>query len=125
MIGSEMEDEKFITIPVSIDRQTLWEATFGGGWEYSSWWVGLKYGVGGAWDEIGDGTFILTCEDPDDENAKPIKKTLTIDDLARAWGIAVQENYHHCGTSWDLEDTDHCVSDGLLQLAFFGEIIYG
>jgi hypothetical protein len=121
-----MEDqtEKFITIPVSIDRQRLWEATFGGGWEYSSWWLGLKYGNGGDWDVIGDGTFTLTCEDPDDED-KRIKKTLTIEDLARAWGIALKENYHHCGTAWDLEDPDHCVSDGILQLAFFGEIIYG
>ena len=122
-----MEDKtgNLITIPVSIDRDLLWSSTFGGGWEYSSWWVGLKYGVGGDWDTIGDGTFTLKCEDPDDPDAKPISKTLTIDDLARAYAISIKENYHHCGQRWDLEDPDHCVSDGILQLAFFGEIIYG
>jgi len=118
-------NDNLITIPISIDRETLWSGTFGGGWEYSSWWVGMKYGVGGSWDTIGDGTFTLTCEDPDDPDAEPIKKTLTIADLARAYGIAVENNYHHCGTKWDLEDPDHCVSDGILQLAFFGELIYG
>ena len=56
-----MEDktENLITIPVSIDRDLLWSSTFGGGWEYSSWWVGLKYGVGGDWDTIGGLMFHL------------------------------------------------------------------
>jgi hypothetical protein len=121
----ENKEDNLIVIPVSIDRDTLWSNVFGGGWEYSSWWVGLKYGKGGSWDNIGDGTFTLTCEDPDDDNAKPVKKTLTIDDLARAYGVALSNNYHHCGTAWDIEDPDHCVSDGILQLAFFGELIYG
>jgi len=118
-------EDNLIIIPVRIDQDLLWSSTFGGGWEHSSWWVGLKYGVGGDWDKIGDGTFTLTACDPDDDDEPKVKKTLTIKDLARAWAIALENNYHHCGTSWDLEDPDHCVSDGILQLAFFGEIIYG
>lgn len=121
----ENNTENLITIPVSIDRQKLWEATFGGGWEFMPWWVGMKYGKGGDWDNIGDGTFTLATIDPDDPDAKPEKKTLTIDDLARAWGVALQNNYHHCGSAWDLDDPDACVSDGILQIAFFGELIYG
>jgi hypothetical protein len=120
-----IKEEDLITIPVSVDRQTLWSNTFGGGWEHSSWWVKLRYAKGGDWDTIGTGVFTLTACDPDDDSAPLETKTLTIDDLARAWGMALTEGYYHCGTRWDLEDPDHCVSDGILQLAFFGEIIYG
>jgi hypothetical protein len=113
-----------IKIEIEINKDTLWQAAFGGGWEFSSWWRSLKYGVGGDWDSVGDGSFTISIDNPDDQE-KALTKTLTIDDLARAWAIAVKDNYRHCGTAWNLEDTDNCVSNGLLQLAFFGEIIYG
>ena len=118
-----MEDK--ININVPIDKQLLWEATLGGGWEYMPWWIELKYGVGGFWDRIGDGTFVLTFQDPDEVGCNEVSKTITIDDLAKAYSIALTEGYEHCGSAWDLEDPDACVSDGLLQLAFFGEITYG
>ncbi len=121
---SETQEKQYITIPVSIDRDLLWESTFGGGFEYSPWWGKLKFDSDGDWNKYTTGIFTISCEDPENED-KMITKTLTIDDLARGYGIALRENYHHCGTAWDLEDPDACVSDGILQLAFFGELIYG
>jgi len=118
-----MDDKINIIVPIS--KQTLWEATFGGGWEYMPWWTGLVYSDGGDWDKIGTGEFTLTACDPDDPSEPDTTKTLTIEDLAKAYSIALAEGYEHCGGAWDLDDPDACVSDGLLQLAFFGEVIYG
>lgn len=118
-----MNDKINITVPV--DKQELWEATLGGGWEYMPWWIKLEYSEGSNWDIIGDGKFVLTFQDPDEPNCNQVSKTITIEDLAKAYSIALTEGYEHCGSAWDLEDPDACVSDGLLQLAFFGEITYG
>lgn len=112
-----------IKVEIEIEKEALWQGVFGGGWENASWWHSLKYGVGGSWENIGDGTFTLRCEDPEDED-KTITKKLTIDDLAKAYGIALSRNYHHCGSTWDIKDSDLCVSDGLLQIAFFGDVMY-
>jgi len=112
-----------ITVPVS--KQLLWEATFGGGWEFMEWWVKLEYANGGDWNIIGTGEFTLTACDPDDPDEPTTTKTLTIEDLAKAYGVALARNLGHCGGSWDLDDPDACVSDGLLQLAFYGDVIYG
>jgi hypothetical protein len=119
-----MSNDK-IDIVVPINKQELWEATLGGGWEYMPWWVKLEYPSGTDWDTIGEGKFVLTACDPDDPDQPNTTKTITIEDLAKAYSVALSENYSHCGGSWDLEDPDACVSDGLLQLAFFGEITYG
>jgi hypothetical protein len=118
-----MDDKINIIVPIS--KQTLWETTFGGGWEYMEWWVKLEYSDGGDWDKIGTGEFTLTACDPDDPDEPTTTKTLTIEDLAKAYSLALTEGYKHCGGSWDLDDPDACVSDGLLQIAFFGEVIYG
>lgn len=54
-------------------------------------------------------------------------RTVTIADLVRGYGIAVQNNAHHCGGYLvaDLDDPDECTGDTLLQYAVFGELIYG
>lgn len=120
-----MENSETINIVVPVNKQLLWEATFGGGWEYSEWWIKLEYPDGADWNIIGTGEFTLTACDPDDPDEPPTTKTLTIEDLAKAYSVALRETYQHCGGVWNLEDPDACVSDGLLQLAFFGEITYG
>jgi hypothetical protein len=52
---------------------------------------------------------------------------VTLEDLARGYKMAYEQNLTHCGSCLvaDLEDADACSGDVLIQLAVFGEVIYG
>jgi hypothetical protein len=119
---AEVKNTGDIVIPVIVPAVTLWENVMGGGWEYMSWWTKIRYNGDADWNVVG--SFDIWCEDPDDES-KTIKKTLNIEDLARGYGLAVANGFHHCGAAIDLEDMDSCSADGVLQFAFFGKLIYG
>jgi hypothetical protein len=104
------------------EYEDFWFETMGGGWEFSDCWTNIEYHNGCDWDKIG--TFTITGEDPENEG-KTISKTLGIEDLLKAYQFATDKGYGHCGSEYDWQDQDNCTSSGILQIAVYGDIIYG
>jgi hypothetical protein len=123
---SEVKTEKnygSIVIPFAVDVRDFWSNILGSGWEDGEHWRKWKYSEGSDWNE--PGLLTLWCEDPDDYD-KVLKKEFNIDDLVRGYVLAIEADYHHCGTyKMDWENLDFCSSDAILQYAFFGKLIYG
>jgi hypothetical protein len=109
-----------VTIPVTVNAEDMWSNVFGGGWEYSSVRITVKYGVGANWQTIGTAT--VTIGDDAEERKTA---TLTVQDLAEAYGKLIAMGYHHCGAPIELDDMDSCSSFDVLQMAVFGELVYG
>jgi hypothetical protein len=106
-----------------VDAEEFWSNTFGSGWEECSWWIDWKYSEGADWNKIGE--ISLTVLDPEDYNeVKTITKTIGLEDIIKAYEWAQGENAFHCGGRWRWDDQDVCVSDGILQIAVFGELTY-
>lgn len=111
-----------VTIEVEIDAQELWSGVLGSAYESFEWWLGEKYVGDADWETPGQ--VIITYEDPDTNEAK--RKTLDVNDFARAYQMALKNKNYHCGSyKIDIEDPDACVGDIVMQYAIFGEIIYG
>ena len=111
------QDKQYITIPMTVPAEDFWSNTMGSGWEYGYAWVGIKYLDGADWDKLG--RFVISYLDHNDDEGeeKVLTKELGVEDLAKAYGVAVSEGYFHCGSRWDWEDQDACTSDGILQIA--------
>jgi hypothetical protein len=120
-----MADKNYgdIVVPLKVSVEKLWSEVMGGGWEYMPWWSEVKYLGDAEWNI--PGSFEITTANPDDDDEPEITKTFNIDDLARGYALAVSTGFHHCGAALSLDDMDSCSSDGILQLAFFGELVYG
>lgn len=104
-----------------MDAQQFFEELLGAGPFRWDWWTAVTYDEGYQWDKYPTdwGLPFLTVSilDPDDEDEeKEITKKLSLNDLVRAYNNSGQ-------TQWDNHDTNS--SDNVLQLAVFGEIIYG
>ena len=115
-----MNETLTVQVPVTIDAQDLWSETFGSGWEYVAVEVDVDFQDDAAWDK--PGTAIVTIGDEDDEERQTA--TITVQDLANAYGKLVAMGYHHCGAPIALGDFDACASFDMLQMAVFGELIY-
>jgi hypothetical protein len=109
-----------VQVPVMVDAASLWSETFGSGWEYSSVAVRVKYHEGTDWETPGSAT--VTIGGGDDERHSA---TITVQDLANAYGKLIAMGYHHCGAPIALDDFDACASFDMLQMAVCGELIYG
>jgi len=113
------------TIEVEVSNQDLWEAVFGSDlYGAGPWWRKLGYHDGADSDTIG--LVEVWVDNPDDEE-QVLKVKVKIDDLIKALQIVYQKGITHCGGIfvWDLENYDSCTADYLLQIAIFGEVIYG
>ncbi len=121
---SKVDEKQYITVPMVVPAEDFWSNTMGSGWEHGYAWVSVKYLDGADWDKMG--RIKITCLDPNDpDEEKTITKEIGVEDLVKAYAFALSENYHHCGTRWDWQDQDSCTSDGILQIAVYGEVIYG
>jgi hypothetical protein len=104
------------------EYEDFWSETMGGGWEFDSCWYGIEYDGDAGWEKVG--TFTITCENPEDEE-KVMSKTLGIEDLLKAYQFCLDKGYGHCGQEYDWQDQDMCTSSGILQVAVYGDILYG
>lgn len=111
-----------ITIPLTIDADEVWSDIFGSGWEYSDWFVGVKYHDGGDWDIPSNIT--IRHWDPETEGERVISTDLSVKQVLEAYAKLLSERYTHCGNC-ALDDPDACTSDAVLQYAVYGEFIYG
>jgi hypothetical protein len=108
---------------VKVTEQTIWEATLGAGFEYGGQHWKAYHFESGDYDTLG--VLSVTAEDSDDESLTVTKK-ITAADLVAAYEKAVASDYHHCGTHYVLiDEADSCWADGILQIAIYGDIIYG
>ena len=111
---------KLITIPITVDADELWSDVFGSGWEYSEWFTYVEY-VGCSWDTAG--TAKVTHWSSDDEGVTEVT-SVTIDDIVRGYSILASDNWLHCNGD-ALNNPDACTSDAILQMAIYGELVYG
>jgi len=65
--------------------------------------------------------------DDSSQDGKVIKKWLTPNQIGQAFGKCVELGLTHCGgyRVEDLENADACTSDLVLQMAVYGEIVWG
>jgi hypothetical protein len=119
--GLERDDSK-ILVCRAVDKNELWADVFGSGWEYSPWWISVDF-TNGDWEEHGEA--VIKYLDPDDaDEQQTATKTVTITDLANACSKLETQGWTHCGGE-GLSDPDACTSDAVLQVAVFGELVYG
>jgi hypothetical protein len=104
------------------EYEDFWSETMGGGWEFGECWVTIKYQGDTTWEKMG--RFTIVGEDPDNEEST-VSKELGIEDLLKAYQFCLDKGYSHCGGGWDWQDQDLCTSSGILQVAVYGDIVYG
>ena len=117
-----METQKqMVVVPLAMDADEVWSDVFGSGYEYSPWWYKVTFSSGADWDKAGTATIKHWSKDSEDtlETTK-----ITVEDLAKAYATLIAEKWTHCN-GCGLDDPDACSSDVVLQMAVFGEIIYG
>ena len=118
-----------VTVSIPIDTDELWYAVFGSGWENHDWWSKIVYKGDTAWDKAGK--VILSIANPEgDSNGKSrvVTRTLDVEDLKRALSITMAKGYRDACTGrseWLSFEYDSCEGDAILQVAIFGEVIYG
>lgn len=101
----------------------LWIGIWGSGFETYDHWLRL-YGSPG-WDEDPSATVTVACEDPHDDAALTI--SLTLADIHAAIGELAARGITCWGTpiTPDFTDWDADAADLVLQMAVYGEIVYG
>jgi hypothetical protein len=107
-----------IIVPVAIEAEDFWSHILGSAWETWDWWTGVDYLDGSDWDKVGE--VKITGWDGETEGETLITKTLNIGDLAEAYGKCLAEGYR-----FNLDDFDACDGDAVIQMAMFGEVVYG
>ena len=115
--GAVME----ITYTKSIDDAELMSAVFDN--LHSSWVSQTDWD----WQANPTQTSVeVTYENPEDAWGGLATKTVTVEELGRAFEQILKDGRFHCGMriSPELDEGDSCVSDFILQYALFGELIY-
>lgn len=110
-----------ITYTKSIDDAELMSAVFDN--LHSSWVSQTDWD----WQANPTQTSVeVTYEDPEDAWGGLATKTVTVEELGRAFEQILKDGRFHCGMriSPELDEGDSCVSDFILQYALFGELIY-
>lgn len=111
-----------VSINIEVDPLELWISVMGSAWEQAGdHFLEANY-LSGDWDEIG--VLELTGENPNGEGI--ITKKIGINEILEAYAEAINRGHHHCNCSMvDLENYDSCAGDIILQLALYGELIFG
>lgn len=118
-----MSDDK-MEVTLLVSKQLLWE-TLGSGWENGYAWVGIKYLGDADWNKIGRFEMSYLDAEGDEGDEEVLTKEMGIEDLARGYKLAVENDFHHCGSALSLDNQDFCSADAILQYAIYGDLIYG
>ena len=122
-----------ITITKEVSYDDLWEAIWGSDGTGMTYWCSKIRKPDGSDIDLwlkGEGQYSLV-PNPQDfkvyDHEEGKWHTITLEALADAYRKAYEGKLRHCGTCdvTDLEDADACTGDILVQLAAFGEVIYG
>ena len=99
-----------------VDANEFWSSVFGSCWETHPWWQDFKFEDGSSWDVAG--CVHITAESPEDES-ETIARHICLPDVVRAYNVA-KESYQI-----DWEELDASTSDVIIQIAVYGEAIFG
>jgi len=109
-----------ITTTINMDNKELMDNVFEGIYSSSSPWV-YQFSYGSYEED----TVVPVVYDTGEGG----EATMLVgpDDLARGLSWLIEHRYHHCGEAItpDFDYFDACVSDMILQVAIFGQVIYG
>lgn len=128
-----MSETFTITITKEVSYDDLWEAIWGSDGTGISYWCSKIRKLDGSGIDLwlkGEGEHDLV-PNPQDFMLYDMEEekwhTILLADLANAYRKAYEDKLRHCGTCdvADLDDPDACTGDILLQLAIFGEVVYG
>lgn len=117
-----------VTQNVEVDIDQVWGNLVGG---HSGYWASSFKSIGGSavqWykDEnysvpnVQD--FKVSVWEPHD--GETVWYTVTVGALANAYASLKRDGWRHCD-HYDIDEEDACTGDALLQMAAFGELIYG
>jgi hypothetical protein len=98
-----------------MDADEFWSEIFGASFEIWSWWFAVNY-IEGDWNKAGIVEVIAEHEGSDELEIK----RFNVEEIASAYNACVAKGLHV-----DIADMDACSSDLVIQMAMFGEIIYG
>ena len=114
-----------ISITTEYTKQDIWNALTCSDFAGLTYWVHLisdknGYGIG---DEITD--IYITHTEP--TTGDLTKAVITTDKIFNAFAQLVIDKETHCGnySLADLDDSDSCFADYVLQYALFGKLIFG
>ena len=120
----ETTDMETISVKTQVNSRELMSAVFFGIWRSTSpWFHPFAYDE----DEYTPGMRVsIVAEDPDDQS-KSIRKDVNASMLASGLEHLIGRGAGHCGEkiTADLDEWDACVSDQVLQVAIYGDVIYG
>jgi len=116
--GFKMSEE-MIVVPVQVSAVDFWSNIMGSAWESMDWWSAVSFAEGSEWDKPGQ-VIITGIEDLESGEEKPITKTLNIQDLVEAYSNCLAQGYR-----FNIEDFDAYEGDAVIQMAIFGEVVYG
>lgn len=100
-----------------LEEDSLWSQVFGSGWEMWEWWTGYTF-VEGAWDT--EGVVVITHQNPEDPDEPATNHRIDPAALEAAY-LKVAQKYPHLLD----QDIDAGLGDVILQVACFGDVIYG
>lgn len=103
-----------------------WKSIFGAFPDYWSWWHGIKHLDGGDWDR--PSKVELTIDDPDEpDGSKAIRRILEPKEIFTALATATEKHPWLFGRNerYGELELDAGSSDIVLQVALFGEAVYG
>lgn len=107
-----------VKIEFEVDAQELWSTVFGSSpFSFGDHFTEAEYLDDANWERMGR----ITVEGYD-ENDNLVKKTLDVNDLAKALPIANQQVYMDL---FNFDNYDSICADAVMQVAVFGKVIYG
>jgi hypothetical protein len=120
-----------LNITITVDAKEFVSAVLGSSFTTWSWWQEFKYVGDYGWNNpptdhnlkfvklgIVDPESYDTCDNYADMKIK--RKSLSVNDIAKAFGKLVSEGY-----TLDPEDLDAIGGDAVMQTAVLGEVTYG
>ena len=120
-----------LNINITVDAKEFVSVVLGSSFTTWSWWTEFKFVGDYGWDTIPtdhnlkfvklgimDPDSYSACDDYNDVKTK--RKSLSVNDIAKAFGKLVSEGY-----TLDHEDLDAIGGDSVMQTAVLGEVTYG
>jgi hypothetical protein len=121
-IGNSVE----ITIQKSFDVKEIWNSLTGSDFNNTSYWIDL-IDTENESDTFDNPTSLKLIHADKDDMSKPVHTVVTPDMIYNAFGQLLEQGQTHCGGYLisDLDNSDACFADLVLQQAIFNNVVFG